>query len=323
MRRHPDDRWRSAQRPLHRAGRRRRDRVVPDERRAASRLRRPAALAGHRRRRADRRASSRRPCNRLGVEVTHGAARATLPLRGEEPEARETLVARCCAHEGVARRHRRRRSGARDDRPAAAELYWDGGSADGEHVLLATGREPRVDDLRPRRGGHRAGRGRARASTSTSRRPRPASGRIGDAIGGDHRRFQFTHVATYEGPQVAENALRGTAHRPRLRRDAARHVHRPRGGRRSGSPRPRRASAATTCTRTCKLVRELGKARAMGEQRGLREGRDRRRDAASWSAPRSWPRTRGDMLATLTTPLHIARRRPRRRCSPRRSRTRR
>ena len=37
---------------------------------------------------------------------------------------------------------------------------------------------------------------------------------LGDAIGGDHRRFQFTHVATHEGPQVAENALRSAHHEP-------------------------------------------------------------------------------------------------------------
>ena len=34
---------------------------------------------------------------------------------------------------------------------------------------------------------------------------------IGDAVGGEHRRFQFTHAATYDGPQVAENIIIGAA----------------------------------------------------------------------------------------------------------------
>ena len=56
---------------------------------------------------------------------------------------------------------------------------------------------------------------------------------------------------------------------------------------------------------TCvKLIREVGKARAHGRDRGLRQGRDRPGDAASCVGATIMAAHAGDMLATLTMPLH-------------------
>ena len=125
---------------------------------------------------------------------------------------------------------------------------------------------------------------------------------LGDAIGGDHRRFQFTHVATYEGPQVAENALRGAHHEPS-------HL---------GMPRvtftdPEVAAVGLTESEareagikvhTCvKLVRELGKARAIGETEGFVKVVIDRATGKLVGATIMAAHA-GDMLATLTMPLH-------------------
>ena len=125
---------------------------------------------------------------------------------------------------------------------------------------------------------------------------------IGDAIGGEHRRFQFTHVATHEGPQIAENALNGTRHTPRY----------------SAMPRvtftdPEIASVGLTEQEArhaghevhvhIKQVREVGKARAMGIHDGfvkvVIDRPTRRLLGATIAASHS-----GDMLAELTMPLH-------------------
>jgi pyruvate/2-oxoglutarate dehydrogenase complex dihydrolipoamide dehydrogenase (E3) component len=237
--------------------------------------------------------------NRLGVETTL-VLRSDSPLRGEEPEARETLL-RVLQHEGVRVVTGARRIATRDV-PGGSELTWAGGSATAAALLVATGREPRVDETDPAEGGVDLDDGGARVDAHLAT---TASGvwALGDAIGGDHRRFQFTHVATYEGPQVAENALRGAHHEPS-------HM---------GMPRvtftdPEVAAVGLTeseardagiTVHTCvKLVRELGKARALGETEGFVKVVIDRATGKLVGATIVAAHA-GDMLATLTMPLHI------------------
>jgi pyruvate/2-oxoglutarate dehydrogenase complex dihydrolipoamide dehydrogenase (E3) component len=236
--------------------------------------------------------------NRLGVELTM-VLRGDSPLRGEEPEARETLL-RVLRHEGVRVVTGARVISARDV-PGGTELTWSGGSATAEALLLATGREPRVDETDPAEGGVALDDGGARVDAHLET---TASGvwALGDAIGGDHRRFQYTHVATHEGPQVAENALSGAHHEPAY----------------AAMPRvtftdPEVAAVGLTeaeardrgiDVRTCvKLVRELGKARAVGESEGfvkvVIDGASGKLVGATIMAAHA-----GDMLAALTVPLH-------------------
>ena len=236
--------------------------------------------------------------NRLGVEVTM-VLRSDSPLRGEEPEARETLL-RVLRHEGVHVVTGARKIGARDV-PGGTELTWIGGSATAELLLIATGREPRVDETDPAEGGIALDDGGARVD---ARLMTTANGvwALGDAIGGDHRRFQFTHVATHEGPQVAENALRGAHHEPAY----------------TAMPRvtftdPEVAAVGLTeaeaqdqgiRTHTClKVIKELGKARAVGETEGfVKVVIDR--DSGKLAGATIMAAHAGDMLASLTTPLH-------------------
>jgi pyruvate/2-oxoglutarate dehydrogenase complex dihydrolipoamide dehydrogenase (E3) component len=236
--------------------------------------------------------------NRLGVEITL-VLRSDSPLRGEEPEARETLL-RVLQHEGVRVVTGARRIATRDV-PGGTEISWIGGSVTAEKVLVATGREPRLDEADPAEAGIELLDGGAKVDTYLST---TAHGiwALGDAIGGDHRRFQFTHVATYEGPQVAENALRGAHHEPGY----------------MGMPRvtftdPEVAAVGLTeaeareagiKVHTCvKLVREVGKARALGETEGfvkvVIDQASGKLVGATIMALHA-----GDMLATLTMPLH-------------------
>jgi mercuric reductase len=215
--------------------------------------------------------------NRLGVKVTL-ALRSDAPLRGEEPEARETIL-RVMREEGVTVVTGARRIGVREV-PGGRELSWIGGSATAEALLVATGREPRLDEIDPAEGGIA----------------------LDDAIGGAHRRYQFTHVATNEGPQVAENALLGADHEPEY----------------MAMPRvtftdPEVAAVGLTEVEArergidvhahVKLVREVGKARATGERDGfVKVVIDRATGkliGATVVAAHG-----GDMLATLTMPLH-------------------
>ncbi len=236
---------------------------------------------------------------RLGVAVTI-AMRAEAPLRGEEPEAR-ALVARVLEREGV-----RVVTGATgfhlSEGPLGVRISWDGGSADAEHVLLATGREPAMAALRP----HEAGidlDGGGIAVDEGLATTAPGYWAIGDAVGGEHRRFQFTHVATYDGPQVAENILAGGTNRPTY----------------GAMPRvtftdPEVAGAGLTEAQArerghdvhthVKLIRELGKARAVGETEGfvkvVLDRPTRKLLGATVVAAHG-----GDMLAELTIPLHV------------------
>jgi pyruvate/2-oxoglutarate dehydrogenase complex dihydrolipoamide dehydrogenase (E3) component len=237
--------------------------------------------------------------NRLGVETTL-VLRSDSPLRGEEPEARETLL-RVLQHEGVRVVTGARRISARDV-PGGTEISWIGGSVTAEKVLIATGREPRLDEVDPAEAGIALVDGGALVDANLAT---TAHGiwALGDAIGGDHRRFQFTHVATYEGPQVAENALRGAHHEPS-------HM---------GMPRvtftdPEVAAVGFTESEaleagikvhTCtKLVREVGKARAVGETEGFVKVVIDRATGKLVGATIMAAHA-GDMLATLTMPLHI------------------
>ena len=237
--------------------------------------------------------------NRLGVETTL-VLRSDSPLRGEEPEARETLL-RVLQREGVRVVTGARRIATRDV-PGGTEISWIGGSVTAEKVLVATGREPRVDETDPAEAGITLVDGGALVDANLAT---TAHGiwALGDAIGGDHRRFQFTHVATYEGPQVAENALRGAHHEPS-------HM---------GMPRvtftdpevaavgftESEAREAGVKVHTCtKLIRELGKARAVGETEGFVKVVIDRATGKLVGATIMAAHA-GDMLATLTMPLHI------------------
>ncbi len=236
--------------------------------------------------------------NRLGVEVTM-VFRSDAPLRGEEPEAREVLM-RVLRQEGV-----RVITGVREikarDVPGGAELSWIGGSATAEALLIATGREPRVDETDPAEAGIVLLDGGARVDAHLET---TAHGiwALGDAIGGDHRRFQFTHVATHEGPQVADNALRSAHHEPAY----------------AAMPRvtftdPEVAAVGLTEAEArergidahahVKLIRELGKARALGETEGfvkvVIDNAGGKLIGATIMAAHA-----GDMLGSLTMPLH-------------------
>ncbi len=236
--------------------------------------------------------------NRLGVEVTM-VLRSESPLRGEEPETRETLL-RVLRNEGVRVVTEARKIGARDA-PGGTELHWIGGSATAEALLIATGREPRVDEADPAEAGIALLDGGARVDAHLETTARGIWA-LGDAIGGDHRRYQFTHVATHEGPQVAENALRGAHHEPAY----------------AAMPRvtftdPEVASVGLTEAEArdrgidvhahVKLVRELGKARAVGESEGFVKVVIDRATGKLVGATIMAAHA-GDMLAALTIPLH-------------------
>jgi mercuric reductase len=236
--------------------------------------------------------------NRLGVEVTM-VLRSEAPLRGEEPEVRETLT-RVLEHEGVRVVTGAREFGVRDV-PGGTELHWIGGSATAEALLVATGREPRVDETDPAEAGIALLDGGARVDAHLETTARGIWA-LGDAIGGDHRRFQFTHVATHEGPQVADNALRSAHHEPDY----------------ASMPRvtftdPEVAAVGLTEAEArtrgidahahVKLVRQLGKARALGETEGFVKVVIDRASGKLVGATIMAAHA-GDMLATLTLPLH-------------------
>ena len=170
-------------------------------------------------------------------------------------------------------------------------------------MLLATGREPAIADLHPEEAGIALDRGGI-AVDEALRTTAPGYWAIGDAVGGEHRRFQFTHAATYDGPQVAENIVRGTDHRPRY--DAMPRVTftdpevggvglteaeaRERG--------PRRARADEADPRARQGARG-------GRDRGLREGRARPCARGKLLGATIVAQHGGDMLAELTIPLHV------------------
>jgi pyruvate/2-oxoglutarate dehydrogenase complex dihydrolipoamide dehydrogenase (E3) component len=236
--------------------------------------------------------------NRLGVAVTM-VLRSDAPLRGEEPEARETL-ARVLQQEGVRVVTGARQIGARSV-PGGSELYWIGGSATAEALLVATGREPRVDEADPAEAGIALLDGGARVDAHLET---TAHGiwALGDAIGGDHRRFQFTHVATHEGPQVADNALRSAHHEPgyaAMPRVTFTDPEVAAVGLTEAEARERGIDVHTHV----KLIRELGKARAIGATEGfvkvVIDNASGKLVGATIVAAHA-----GDMLGSLTMPMH-------------------
>ena len=147
---------------------------------------------------------------RLGVPVTI-LMRADAPLRGEEPEAR-ALILRVLREEGVHVVTDATGIGLVHGADGP-RLRWDGGQVDVEHVLLATGRDPNILDLHPEEAGIALDRGGI-AVDEAMRTTAPGYWAIGDAVGGDRRRYQFTHAATFDGPRVAESIIRGAANEP-------------------------------------------------------------------------------------------------------------
>ena len=201
---------------------------------------------------------------------------------------------------------------AGDGRDGRARVEWDGGSATAERIVLATG--PRADGrtssipasagLELERGGLRVDE-QLRTTTPRhlghrrrGRRPPPALPvhARGDPRGPAGRR---------------ERAATAPTHTVELRRHAARDLHRPGGRRRSASPSCRPVRAATTSCATARTVRQLGKARATGDEDGfVKVVLDRPTGkllGGTIVAPHA-----GDMLAALTTPLHMREGRPRR-----------
>ena len=236
---------------------------------------------------------------RLDVEVTL-LLRGEAPLAHDEPEARESL-SRVLRREGV-----RLVPFARAIRAAEGGdgviVRWDGGEATAAELLVATGREPTVDELRPAEAGLELLDGGV-AVDEHLQTDVPGVWALGDAIGGVHRSFQYTHVATYEGPQVAENILLGGGHRPSY----------------SVIPRvtftdPEIAAVGLTemlavaaghdVVTHLKPIGEIGKARALGETEGfvklVLERGDGRLLGATIVAPHA-----GDMLPELTMPMHV------------------
>ena len=236
---------------------------------------------------------------RLGVEVTI-VMRADAPLRGEEPEARET-IARVMVHDGV-RLVTSARTIALEPAAAGARVRWDGGSVEADHVLLATGREPAVAALDPEAHGIELDDGGI-AVDDQMRATAERTWAIGDAIGGSHRRYQFTHAATYDGPKAAENALAGAANRPSYAAMPRVTFTDPEVAA-VGMTEAEARSAGIDVLAHVKLVRQLGKARAIGESEGfvkvILDRATGKLVGATVVAGHA-----GDMLAEVTIPLHV------------------
>jgi mercuric reductase len=235
---------------------------------------------------------------RLGVTVTL-VLRGHRPLRGEEPEAGET-VARVLRAEGVTV-VAHAQGIALEPSAAGGRVVWMGGHIDAERILLATGREPAIAGLHAEEAGIEIVDGGIHVDANL-RTAAPGIFAIGDVIGGEHRRYQFTHAATFDGPKAAENALAGADHRPLY----------------NTMPRvtftdPEVAGVGLTEAEAhdrgyrvhahTKLIRELGKARAMGETEGfvkvILDCDTGKLLGATVVAAHA-----GDMLAELTIPLN-------------------
>jgi pyruvate/2-oxoglutarate dehydrogenase complex dihydrolipoamide dehydrogenase (E3) component len=246
----------------------------------------------------------------IGVEFAQALARldvaTTLLLRGEaplsheEPDARETLT-KILVREGV-----RLAPFARAVKASwvegGIELSWEGGTVVVEQLLVATGREPAVDVLDPEAAGLELVDGGVEVDEHLAT---PVDGiwALGDAIGGVHRAFQYTHVATYEGPQVAENILRGGGHRPSYAVIPRVTFTDPEVAA-VGYTEMFAVAAGHDVVTHVKPIREVGKARAMGETEGfVKIVLDRptgRLLGATIMSPHA-----GDMLPELTMPMHV------------------
>ena len=235
--------------------------------------------------------------NRLGVEVTL-VLRSDSPLRGEEPEARETIL-RVLRRRRRPRRHRRQphQYARRAGRP---QVSWLGGSVTAEKVLIATGREPRSTSPTRQRRASRCSTA-ARGSTRTSRRRHAACGR------------SATRSAATTAASSSRTSRPTRVRRWRRTRCAARTTSRYLGMPRVTFTDPEVAAVGLTEAEArergidahsqVKLVREVGKARAVGESEGFVKVVIDRASGKLVGATIMAAHA-GDMLATLTMPLH-------------------
>ena len=237
---------------------------------------------------------------RLGVEVKL-VFRRVVPLAEEELEACETIC-HVLARDGVDMVTAAADIRLARGRDGRGRVEWDCGSATAERIMLATGREPTVHELDPGAAGLELERGGLRVDEQL-RTTTPGIWAIGDAVGGHHLHYQYTHVATHEGPLAVENALNGSTHT--LSYDAMPRVT---------FTDPEVAAVGLTeqqararghnvvCHR--KDLRQLGKARATGDEDGfVKVVLDRPTGkllGGTIVAPHG-----GDMLAALTMPLHV------------------
>jgi mercuric reductase len=236
---------------------------------------------------------------RLDVAVTI-VLRGDLPLRGEEPEARE-VVARVLGRDG-ARVVGNAAGIALEHHGPQPRVRWDGGHVEAERLFVATGRQPDVHALEPEAGGVDLDEGGI-AVDEQLRTSRARTWAVGDAIGGPRRIFQYTHAATYDGPRAAENALEnaglraeyGTMPRVTFTDPEVASV---------GMTEAFARSRGYDVHAHVKQIGELGKARALGETEGFVKVVLDRATGKLLGATICCAHG-GDMLAELTIPLHI------------------
>jgi pyruvate/2-oxoglutarate dehydrogenase complex dihydrolipoamide dehydrogenase (E3) component len=139
---------------------------------------------------------------RLGAEVT--VLEAGEPLASDDPEC-VAVVLDALARDGVVLRRRVSITAVRRVR-ARMQVVIEGPlgeeSIEGSHLLVATGRQPNIDELDLKA----AGIGRGPHGIVLDKRLRTSNKRIyaiGDAAGGP----QFTHVANYHAGLVIRHAL--------------------------------------------------------------------------------------------------------------------
>ena len=129
-----------------------------------------------------------------------------VPLAEEELEACETIC-HVLARDGVDMVTAGGRHPPRPRRDGRGRVEWDCGTATAERIMLATGREHRpCTSSTPAPAGLELERGGLRVDEQL-RTTTPGIWAIGDAVGGHHLHYQYTHVATHEGPLAVENAL--------------------------------------------------------------------------------------------------------------------
>ena len=187
---------------------------------------------------------------RLGGEVAlvEGAAH----VLAREPAPLGEALAEALRRDGIEIHVGVQATAARQEGEECVLALGDGSELRGNHLLVATGRRPRVEGI---------------GLETVGVTPDPRGIQVDDhmragerlwAIGDVTGVWPLTHVGEYEGEIVAANIL-GESRTGQLRRRAARHLHRPpgRGGRRQRGPRsaaprcsPRRPRWRRTRTRT-------------------------------------------------------------------------
>jgi mercuric reductase len=183
-----------------------------------------------------------------------------------------------------------------------ARLRWDGGHVEAERLFIATGREPDVHALDPAAGGLDLDEGGI-AVDDELRTSRARTWAVGDAIGGARRFFQYTHAATYDGPRAVENAL-GSAGRRAEYATMPRVTFTDPEVAAVGMTEAFARSTGYDVHAHVKQIRELGKARALGETEGFVKVVLDRATGKLLGATVCCAHG-GDMLAELTIPLHV------------------